>query len=310
MIGKNRHMGEVGSVIALVSSRGNTDADILKVINPPASERDRSEFLDASYSITTAYGPTSVMLPSHAEWRNQWNVGVQLNPTNQIVRSNHFKVNTAKIPGAIYQYGVHLYRYDRENNESTDCSMEEDFRITATLIMALRDKHPEWNIGAGVGFTYNLRSLIYTSSPLPLTGRDIHNQPFMDEIIFMKHLDGTDSAKKYRVALTLVSTIIIPSSGSAIEWGKIEDEKILLALDTPLLSFARWGVAQDDPEWFVVGSKAFRSNVPGLELSPSYTAMRGYYAGLKTCLAGLVLVSDMSVSCFLTGAAILLFGLN
>ena len=38
-----------------------------------------------------------------------------------------------------------------------------------------------------------------------------------------------------------------------------------------------------------------------LELSKAYTAMRGYYAGLKTCMAGLVLVSDMSVSCFLAG---------
>ena len=32
-----------------------------------------------------------------------------------------------------------------------------------------------------------------------------------------------------------------------------------------------------------------------------HTAKRGYYAGLKTCLAGLVLVCDMSVSCFLSG---------
>jgi hypothetical protein len=79
-------------------------------------------------------------------------------------------------------------------------------------------------------------------------------------------------------------------------------QRLLLALDTPLLSFARWDVVEDLPEWFLVGSKAFRSHGDNcIQLSPAYTAMRGYYAGLKTCMAGLVLVCDMSVSCFLSG---------
>ena len=33
--------------------------------------------------------------------------------------------------------------------------------------------------------------------------------------------------------------------------------------------------------------------------------MRGYYAGLKSCLAGLTLVSDMTVTCFLVGGPII-----
>ena len=34
-------------------------------------------------------------------------------------------------------------------------------------------------------------------------------------------------------------------------------------------------------------------------LKSVYHALRGYYVGIKTCLAGLVFVSDMNVSCFL-----------
>jgi hypothetical protein len=36
-------------------------------------------------------------------------------------------------------------------------------------------------------------------------------------------------------------------------------------------------------------------------LSSGYILRRGYYAGLKVCMAGLLLVADMSVSCFLQG---------
>ena len=35
-------MGDVASLAALVNAQGNTDEEILRVINPPISERDRS----------------------------------------------------------------------------------------------------------------------------------------------------------------------------------------------------------------------------------------------------------------------------
>jgi hypothetical protein len=39
-------MSEVASVAALVNAEGNTDEDILRVMNPALSERDRSQYLD------------------------------------------------------------------------------------------------------------------------------------------------------------------------------------------------------------------------------------------------------------------------
>jgi hypothetical protein len=38
-----------------------------------------------------------------------------------------------------------------------------------------------------------------------------------------------------------------------------------------------------------------------MQLDASFVAMKGYSAGLKSCLAGLVLVCDMIVSAFMTG---------
>jgi hypothetical protein len=81
--------------------------------------------------------------------------------------------------------------------------------------------------------------------------------------------------------------------------------QVLRPIDSALFSFARWNGAQDRPDWFVVGTKGFRSDSEKFELSPVYEALRGYYAGFKSCAAGLVYVSDMSVTCFLKSGELL-----
>lgn len=240
------------------------------------------------------------MLPGHAAWRCTPTIGKPLNPESQIVRANHFLIDSKSICGSICQYAIHIYKYGREGLETTDCAAEEDSRITSSLLLAFRDKHPEWKIGKGVGLTYNGRSVAYSSSPLPLPDLDSHGQPFLAENIALPNIDGSESKKKYSVTFTFVNKVLIPEP-TAAAWGKVSDSATLTALDTPILSFARWGIVQDEPEWFVVGSKAFRSTGRSVPLAPGYVAMRGYYAGLKICLAGLCLVSDMSVSCFLAG---------
>jgi hypothetical protein len=303
-LGRNRHMGEVSSIMALATANGMSDGDILAVIEPPAADRNRGNCLDTSSSLESAYTQTSKMFPSHVEWRNTLKIGKVLNPTTQIVRSNHFLVDTSTIKKKLCQYAVHIYRFSHSGEEVTpDCAGEEDSRITTGLIILLRDNHPEWGIGNGVGFTYNGRSIVYTSSPLPLAGQR-NGVPFHEEILRPKKIDGSNSNTRFRVTLTLTDTIVMPDS-TVVAWRNVTEERILLALDTPLLSFARWGVVEDTPEWFTFGSKAFKSNSRKLPLSPAYNAQRGYYAGLKTCMAGLVLVSDMSVSCFLNGGPLI-----
>ena len=168
------------------------------------------------------------------------------------------------------------------------------------MFLSLRERHPEWESGTAIGIAYDLKSLLYTSRPLPLSGANERGEAYLSELVSVKNLDGTESKKRYRMALTLVSEIPFPGH-SPNEWARLDDQRVLGSLETSMLTFARMGASQDSPEWFLVGSKAFRSIGESFPLSTAYSARRGYYAGLKTCLAGLVFVSDMAVSCFLNG---------
>ena len=312
-------MGDVPSILGLLASSGMMDKDILSVINPAAANRDRH--------------PAPANMPPQEAWRNDWTLGKVLNPATQVVRANHFKVDCSAL-NTVYQYVVHLYRLDKAGQPAaTDCAGDEDSRISYGILAQLRDAHPEWGVGTGVGLTYNGRSVIFTTALLPFTLQDDHGQPMMSEIVRLKGLGGKEGGMGFRVALTLVSAITMPAPNAAA-WGQLADERVLLSLDSTLLAFARWGARDDSPEWFVVGSKvsctsatsrcvltspnpdlltptsclppspsfqAFRADSREVPLSSVHTAKRGYYAGLKTCLAGLVLVCDMSVSCFLSG---------
>jgi hypothetical protein len=180
-------------------------------------------------------------------------LGKTLNPQTQVVRANHFKVDCSAL-NTVYQYVVHLYRLDRAGQPApADCAGEEDSRISYGIIAQLRDSHPEWGVGTGVGFTYNGRSVVFTTAPLPFAAKDDQGQPMHSETVRLRGLDGREGVG-YRIALTLVSAINMPSSDPA-SWGQLADERVLLALDSTLLAFARWGAALDTPEWFVVGSK-------------------------------------------------------
>ena len=42
------------------------------------------------------------------------------------------------------------------------------------------------------------------------------------------------------------------------KWTNTDQSMILQALDTALLSFARWDSSEAEPSWILSGSKAFR----------------------------------------------------
>ncbi|CAE7501159.1 AGO12, partial [Symbiodinium microadriaticum] len=79
-------------------------------------------------------------------------------------------------------------------------------------------------------------------------------------------------------------------------------EAAIRALTAAVHEFARSGQYNEPQKWSLVGSKVFRHlEDPVCERGTPYFLQRGYYAGLKACLAGLVFVSDMAVTCFLLG---------
>jgi eukaryotic translation initiation factor 2C len=114
---------------------------------------------------------------------------------------------------------------------------------------------------------------------------------------------GEESSKKiYKVSLTLVDRIFPPAIGTPA-W-KALDPTVLQALDTTLLSFARFQQINDDPTWFIAGSKLYNAAANGMPLLGAYMARRGIYASIKCCLAGAVLVADMTANIFMSGGPI------
>lgn len=241
-------MGEVVSVMGLSSGIEMADANILKVINPSASDR-----------AGRAARITNPIMPPLEEWRFANPAGKRFDATH-VIRSNFFKVDTSSIIGRLCQYGVHVFNFNKSTQEfdTADICHEEDSRVLSSLLLELKRKHPEWGVDGtptGVGFTYDGRSNVVTSADLPLQSTNDSGQPFHSELIVLKNIDGSDSRKRYKVEITKTLTIDLP--GPSIEEWQALDETALIALDSPLLSFARWGLVEEHPEWFTVGSKVF-----------------------------------------------------
>jgi eukaryotic translation initiation factor 2C len=108
----------------------------------------------------------------------------------------------------------------------------------------------------------------------------------------------------YRVTITQVDVINLQAVGSP-EWKSLH-QTTLQALDASILSFARFLQQYDEPAWFVTASALFSAVADGLPLNRTpFVARRGIHASLKCCLAGTVLVADMSVNTFLYGGSII-----
>lgn len=287
-------MSNVVSVMSLLNSKGMSDKDILAVINPPLAERNRADLI------------TDVRLPGHAAWRNSNSIGAVLDMNTNTIRSNHFRVDTTKLPGRIFHYAVHMYRYNMSGARGDeDIVPKEDNRNLTAILKSLLAKHPEWSKGPDgkrIGFTYNGKSFIFATSKLRFpdaTSPDVHG-----EDVHFTNLDGSESSKRYFVKLSLVAELVVPPAGRQ-HWGAA-DQDLLNALDSALFSFARWTQDDDASKWIIQGSKLFQSNAEAYPLGPCYNALKGFYAGLKCSAAGLVFVSDMSVTCFLASGNLLM----
>lgn len=103
--------------------------------------------------------------------------------------------------------------------------------------------------------------------------------------------------------LTQIADIAVPA-GAAENWRDL-DQGLIRSLEIAYFTFARYMIPEDNPQWNLVGSKLFQNLPTGFPLGEAYYALRGYYCGLKTCIAGLVMVSDMSVVCFLESGDLL-----
>lgn len=283
-------IGEVGDVQSMLRGAGMLDSDIVTVIDPPASQRDRG------FPIQTRRNP-----PVEA-WRHETSIGRPLNK-NTCIRANHFLVNKNTIQPTMYQYHIHVYPslpdgtpdekdVAGKRDEDDGDNRQEDIRILTSLLQRLKGNHGDWEAG---GLSYDGKTTLFSGVELPLPSKDDRGQSTHMEAVALPNLDGSDSRRVYFVKLTHIATLNTA----------VIDEAVMRALDATLFSFARWMVADPQPEWHIVGSKLYNVTENSSSLGRGYEARKGYYASLKMCTGGLMLVSDMSVSCFLIGGNML-----
>lgn len=262
---------------------------ILAVVCPPPQERVRP-------SQQPDYNPA---LPSIEGWRMMGcgQVGVPLAPQgSHIVRCNFFQVNAANLPEKIFHYHVSMKRIDRDGNvDGQDCVADEDLENCVKMMTLLRQEHAEWG---NCGFVYDGRSSVFTHKQIEMASTNENGQGFMTQELTLSDSASAKGGKRFQVTLSLIETVFRPQSGAP-------KPNYMRAIDTSLLSFARWDVVKPNPDWFLVGSKIYRSSGTQFSLANGYVAMHGFFAGLKTCVSGMYLVADMSTSCFLKGGKML-----
>lgn len=105
------------------------------------------------------------------------------------LNTNFFYVDPSKMTGVIYNYHVHIYKLDRSGTiDSRDIAGTEDTRVTTSLLLGLRRRHPEWP--ATIGFAYDNRSCLYTSSKLLLPAKNDKKENFISEVVGITTNDG------------------------------------------------------------------------------------------------------------------------
>lgn len=119
----------------------------------------------------------------------------------------------------------------------------------------------------------------------------------------MKSSETATTGRTYRVSLTLTNVVRLPR-GAGGDWSRLDTEQ-LRVLDLVVHDFARAEIAKDSPSWFLSNSKTFQANGADQALGGGYVALRGTYSSIRSCLAGLVLCADMTVSCFLYGGSLI-----
>lgn len=197
MSGKNRQMGDVDSIRGLLNAPGMGNAEILAVINPSAAERDRSG------PMSREPGPR---LPGHGDWRCSANIGAMLG-SQHIVRSNHYRLDTNALVGAVHHYHVHIYKLSTGTSGADDVAGKEDLRINLQLLDTLRKRHADWQqvLIEGVRrpgkFAYDGKSALYTNGRLQLAGRNPENQPFHSEDVGVLNQDGKSTVNMRKIVI-------------------------------------------------------------------------------------------------------------
>lgn len=298
-ISKNPHMGEMQSVMDLLRNESLIDdRACLRIMDPAYDDRYRDDLIVGD-------GAKRYFLPTMDRWRIADSVGVPI----QNIRTNFFVMDPRYLPTTIYLYNVAMYHKDDfqfpaddnaslgSNASRKDLSKEKDSALNTKIMRAFMDgvaSMRQTSRGDKIGLAYDGKSSLYASHPLDL--------PFTIKGIYLAEVTVR---KAYVVAISQVDAVDVPRTREQWRDLGIKDRAVLQGLDIALLSFARWQLAEDDPRWLLSGTKVFQTNGQTFPLGGMYLGRIGYSSCLRTCLSGLAIVMEVSVSCFLKGGSLL-----
>lgn len=297
---KNPHMGEMQSVTDLLRSDAlMDDRACMRIMDPSIEDRFRDDLI-------TGEGAKKYFLPTMDRWRIADSVGVPV----QNIRTNFFVMDPRYLPTTIYLYNVAIYNKDDfqfptddetatvgSNSSRKDLSKEKDNQLNTKIVKAFItgvDQMRRTSTGEKIGLSYDGKSSLYSSHALDL--------PFTVKGIYLAQVKVR---RDYVVAISQVDAVDVPRTKEQWRDLGIKDRAVLQGLDVALLSFARWQLGEDDPRWLLSGTKVFQTNGQTFDFGGIYLGRIGYSSSLRTCMSGLSVVVEVSVSCFLKGGALL-----
>ena len=115
------------------------------------------------------------------------------------------------------------------------------------------------------GICYDGAAAMYATQPLIRSESVIQENDKELEPVVVSH-------NKYTVRIMFVAKVLRPQGKS---WNALKDQKLVQAMDTALLSFARWTAGEEKPLWLLSGEKVFRfetffpcHNIPLIMIPP------------------------------------------
>lgn len=98
------------------------------------------------------------------------------------------------------------------------------------------------------GICYDGGATLYSTQPLIRSEDELTEDD--RELLDVSIANGT-----YSVRLMFVARVLRPPG---MNWHAVKDQRLVQAMDTALLSFARWTAGEERPSWLLSGEKVFR----------------------------------------------------
>ena len=121
--------------------------------------------------------------------------------------------------------------------------IEGDKSLLTEIMRILYDSKPEWRQSGGV--IYDGGAALYSTKPLHL-----REEERITEVVELPNF------RRVSVGLKLASVITRPTDDN--NWHPVQHQTYLQAMDTALLSFARWEAGFFNPVWLLNREKVFR----------------------------------------------------